>query len=86
MLPALPISSTVPWSFRLYSARGKVVKLLIMQISQPRIVSTLLDQNILLNTLFSNTLSLCSSLNVRDQVSHPYKSTCKIIMLYTFLL
>jgi hypothetical protein len=27
--------------------------------------------NILLSTLFSNTLSLCSSLNVRDQVSVP---------------
>jgi hypothetical protein len=25
--------------------------------------------------LFSNTLSLCSSLNVRDQVSHPYRTT-----------
>jgi hypothetical protein len=28
--------------------------------------------NILLNTLSSNTLSLRSSLNVSDQVSHPY--------------
>ena len=28
--------------------------------------------NILLSTLFSNTLSLFSSLNVRDQVSHPH--------------
>jgi polysaccharide pyruvyl transferase WcaK-like protein len=35
--------------------------------------------NILLSTLFSNTLSLCSSLNVRDQVSHPYRTTGKII-------
>ena len=41
-----------------------------------------LDPNILLNTLFSNTLSLCSSLNVSDQVSHPYKTTGKIIVLY----
>jgi hypothetical protein len=30
--------------------------------------------------LFSNTLSLGSSLNVRDQVSHPYRTTCKIIV------
>jgi hypothetical protein len=37
--------------------------------------------NILLNTLFSNTLSLCSSLNVRDLVSHPYTITGKIIIL-----
>jgi hypothetical protein len=28
--------------------------------------------NILLSTLFSNTLNLCSSLSMRDQVSHPY--------------
>jgi hypothetical protein len=35
---------------------------------------------ILLNTLFSNTLSLCSSLNIRDQVSHPYRTTGKIIV------
>jgi hypothetical protein len=27
------------------------------------------------NTLFSDTFSLCSSFNVRDQVSHPYKTT-----------
>ena len=33
-----------------------------------------LGPNILLNTLFSNTLSLRSSLNVSDQVSHPYKT------------
>jgi len=29
--------------------------------------SSLLDPNILLSTLFSNTLDLCSSLSVRDQ-------------------
>jgi hypothetical protein len=29
---------------------------------------------IYLLTLFSNTLSLSSSLNVRDQVSHPYRT------------
>ena len=42
----------------------------------------LLGRNILLNTLFSNTLSLGSSLNVSDQVSHPYKTSGKIIVLY----
>ena len=40
-----------------------------------------LGPNILLNTLFSNTLSLRSFLNVSDQVSHPYKTTGKIIGL-----
>jgi hypothetical protein len=35
--------------------------------------SSLLGQNILLDTPFSKILSLCSSLNVRDQVSHTYQ-------------
>jgi hypothetical protein len=33
-------------------------------------------------TLFSNTLSLFPSLNVRDQVSHSYKTTGRIMVLY----
>jgi hypothetical protein len=44
---------------------------------------SLLGPNILLSALFSNTLSLCSSLSVRDQVSHPYKTTGKTTVLYT---
>jgi len=38
------------------------------------VTSSLLGLNILLNTLFSNTLCLRFSLNVSDQVSHPYKT------------
>jgi len=34
-----------------------------------------------LSTLFSNTLNLCWSTNVRDSVSHPYKTTGKITVL-----
>jgi hypothetical protein len=33
-----------------------------------------LDPNIFLSTPFSNTLSICTSFNVKDQVSHPYKT------------
>jgi hypothetical protein len=33
--------------------------------------SSLLGPNILLSTLFSNTINLCSFLNVRDKVSYP---------------
>jgi hypothetical protein len=36
-----------------------------------------------LTTLFSNTLSLCSSLNVKGRVSHAYRTTGKITVLYT---
>jgi hypothetical protein len=43
------------------------------------VTPSLLGPNILLSTLFSNTLSLCSSLTVRDQVSHPYKKKHKIL-------
>ena len=46
------------------------------------VTSSLIGPNIFLNTLFSNTLNLRSSLNVSDQVSHPYKTTGKIIVLY----
>jgi hypothetical protein len=49
---------------------------------QPPITSSFLGPNILLSTLFNNTLSLCSSLNVRDQVSHPHKTTGKIMILH----
>jgi len=41
---------------------------------------SLLGTNIFLSTLFSNNLSLCSFLNVGDQVPHPYKTTGKIIV------
>ena len=37
------------------------------------VTPSLLGPNILLSTLFSNTISLRSSLNVSDKVSHPYK-------------
>ena len=47
-----------------------------------RVISSLLDPNILLNTLFSDTLSLHPSFNVSDQVSHPYRTTNKITFLY----
>ena len=49
------------------------------------VTSSLLGPNILLNTIFSNTLSFLSSRNVSDQVSHPYKTTGKIIILYILI-
>ena len=47
--------------------------------------SSLLGPNILLTTMFSNTLSFLSSLNISDQVSHSYKTTGKIIVLYILI-
>jgi len=48
-------------------------------------VTSSLSGLIPLNTLFSNTLSLRSSLNVSDQVSHPYRTMGNIIVLYIFI-
>jgi hypothetical protein len=59
-----------------------MMKLLIMTFSPFPVPASLLGPNILLHTLVSNTLSLGSYLNVSDQVSHPYKTTGKIIVLY----
>ena len=42
------------------------------------VTSSHLGPNILLNTLFTNTPSLRFSLNVSDQVSHPYKKPPKL--------
>jgi hypothetical protein len=41
---------------------------------QPPVTSSRLGPNVFFSTLFSNVLSLYYSLNVRDQVSHPYRT------------
>jgi hypothetical protein len=46
---------------------------------QPRVTSSVFSPNILLNTLFSKNPSLCFYHYVRDQVSHPYRTTSKMI-------
>jgi hypothetical protein len=46
---------------------------------------SLLGPNILLNTMFSNTFSFLSARNVSDEVSHPYKTTGKIQILYILI-
>ena len=50
-----------------------------------RVTSSLLGPNILLSTLFQNTLSLRSCRKANEQVSHPYKTTGKTIFLYTLI-
>jgi hypothetical protein len=57
------------------------MKILIIHLSPVPVSPPLLCTNILFSTLLSNTFGLCSSLNVRDQVSHPYTTTGKIIVL-----
>jgi hypothetical protein len=48
----------------------------------PPDTSSLSGSNILFSTLISNTLNLCSSLNVTNQVSHLYNINDKIIILH----
>jgi hypothetical protein len=48
------------------------------------IISSQFCPNVL-NTLLSNTLKLCSSLNVRDQGSHPYRTTGKFSVVFQSL-
>jgi len=61
------------------------MKPLIMYFFHSLVTSFLLRPNILLNTLYSDTLSLRSSFNVSNQVSDPYKTTGKIIILYILI-
>jgi hypothetical protein len=49
------------------------------------ITSSLVGPNILLITPFSNTLRLRTSLQVSDQVSHPYTKRGKITVLYILI-
>jgi hypothetical protein len=58
------------------------MKLLVMHFSPFTRHLILFGPTILISTLFSNNLSLCSPLNVRDQVSHPYRKAGKIIVFY----
>jgi hypothetical protein len=56
----------------------KVYKLrssLLCSFLQPYVTSYLFGQNIFLSTLLSNTMSLCSSLNIRDEVFHTHTET-----------
>jgi hypothetical protein len=62
------------------------MKLLIMQFLPISRDFISLRSRYILITLLSNTLSLCSSLNFRDQVSHSYRTTGKIILLYILIL
>ena len=50
------------------------------------VTSYFLGPNILLKFLLSKTLNLLSSLNMSNQVSHPYKTTGKVVVLHILIL
>jgi hypothetical protein len=66
----------------LFGRRAKVIKLRITQFSAPHHFISL-GPNILLSTLFSDTFSLRSFLNVRDNLA-PLQNCSRIVVLYIF--
>jgi len=66
------------WGYRSLSSS-------LRSLLQTPFTSSLLGPNILLRTLCWNTFNQSSSLNVKDQVSHSYKTIGKIIVLYTLI-
>jgi len=81
--PAHPILDLI--TRIIYGEEYRSVSSLLCSFIYSSVTWSLLGPNILLSTLFSHTLSLRSSLNVRDQVSHPYTTTGKIIVLYILM-
>jgi hypothetical protein len=72
---AICSANLILWGLPNHTWQGvQVMKLLIMQFSP----TSLFGPDILLSTLFSNTISVCSSLNVTDQVSNTYKTRGKL--------
>ena len=69
----------------IFSEQYRSLNSSIYSFLQSPVTSSLLGPNILFNALFSNTLSLGSSLVVSDQVSHPYNRTGKIIFRYILI-
>jgi hypothetical protein len=62
------------------------MKLQIAQFSPTPVTTTLFRPNILLYTLFSKTFSLCSPLNIKDQVSHPHKLQAALYTCIFYIL
>jgi hypothetical protein len=61
----------------------QTIKFFIKYFLPHRVTSSLQYPNIIPNALLSNTLTLRYSLNIRDQLSHPYKKLGWIIVQYT---
>jgi hypothetical protein len=83
----MPYPSYPPWLHHSNYTwrRAQVMKLLVMQFFPTSRHFISLQCKHSPQTLFANILSLCSSLNVRDQVSHPYRTTNNIIVLYIII-
>jgi len=63
---------------------NNIVWVQVIKLHSP-VTLSLVGPNIFLSTLFLNTLSLYSYVNVRDQVLHPYQTTGKITVLFILI-
>ena len=79
----LSLPDFITWM--IYGDKYRARSSLLCSLLHTLLTSSLLEPNILLSTLFSKTLCLHSSVNVRDQLSHPYKSTSNIILLFILI-
>ena len=69
----------------IFSEEFKLLRSSLCSFLHSPFILSLLDPNILFSTLLSDNPSLRYSLNVSDQVSHPNKTTSKIIVLYILI-
>jgi hypothetical protein len=77
-----PPFSFFSFSWMIFGEKSRILSSLLCSFLHSPVTSFLLGPNIHLSTIFSNTFSLRSSLNVSDLVSHPYKKQTKFISVY----
>jgi hypothetical protein len=82
--PWLHHPNDVWWRIRL-----QITNFLTVQLFQPPVMSPMLGPNFILSSIFFDIFNLCLFLTAKDQVSHPYEATSKIIALcvlkFTFI-
>jgi len=76
-----PIWSSLIWLYNNICWWVQIMKLLITQFSPSSCYFLSLRSKYSHSTLFLNTLNICSSLGVSDEITHPYKGTGKIMLL-----
>ena len=86
MLLALPTSFFLIWLRIIFYEEYTLLGSSLCSFLHSPVLLSFLGPNIPLNTLFSHNHSLHSSLTVSDHVSHPYKTTGNIIILYILII
>ena len=84
LMPRLSYSSSFNHPDNIWQ-RKLIIKLLGYGFIHYTLTCSILGPNISFNILVTNPFILCSSHNVRDQASHPYKTTGKIVVLCIFM-